>query len=162
MATVVALLDRTLLRVGNSRHLRENRSFGLTTLEDRHVDIRRDQLGLHVGGKGCVEHHIAVSERRLTQIVRRCRDLPGQPLFQYLDDDGNPHPVSSDDVNAYLKTHGRGDFSAKDYRTWAGSVLALGERAPNDRLGTGGRHAGCSSQDVIRVIAFIVWPRSPP
>lgn len=151
MATVIDLLDRTFLRVGNSRYLRENRSFGLTTLEDRHVDIGRDQVGFHFRGKGGVEHHVAVSERRLTQIVRRCRDLPGQPLFQYLDDDGNPHPVSSDDVNAYLKAHGRGDFSAKDYRTWAASVLALAHF--RQRSATGVDDAAREVAEVVALVA---------
>lgn len=124
MATVLALLGETFVRIGNARYRRENRSFGLTTLENRHVDVDRDRIAFRFRGKAGIEHRVDVAHRRLAAIVRRCRELPGQTLFQYLDDAGSPHPVTSDDVNAYLRSHG-GEFTAKDFRTWAGSVLAL-------------------------------------
>ena len=151
MATVVALLDQTFVRIGNARYRRENRSFGLTTLEDRHVEVRRDRIGFRFRGKGGIAYRVDVAHRRLAAIVRRCRDLPGQALFQYLDDAGGVHPVTSDDVNAYLRTHG-GEFTAKDFRTWAGSVRAL------TNLRTAAAAAGADAPDptvVTRVVADV-------
>lgn len=125
MATVVALLEQTLIRVGNTQYARENASFGLTTLQDRHVAVRGSAVQFRFTGKSGVKHRHALEHPRLARILKRCQDLPGQQLFQYLDAHGNPRPVTSNDVNTYLKTHGGGDFTAKDYRTWAGSALAL-------------------------------------
>lgn len=135
MATVVALLDATLIRVGNPQYARDNRSFGLTTLRNRHVEVHGSAIRFQFRGKGGIEHRVSLSHPRLARAVRRCMELPGQQLFQYLDDDGQRHDVSSADVNTYLQRHGGGDFSAKDYRTWAGSALALGllrEAAPGN------------------------------
>jgi len=126
MATVVALLDSTLIRVGNPQYARDNKSFGLTTLRNRHVEVRGAAIRFHFRGKGGIEHRVSLSHPRLARAVRRCMELPGQQLFQYLDDDGQRREVSSADVNAYLQQHSGGEFSAKDYRTWAGSALALG------------------------------------
>ncbi|WP_313512520.1 DNA topoisomerase IB [Pseudomonas sp.] len=125
MATVVSLLDSTLIRVGNSRYAKENKSFGLTTLRNRHVDVKGSAIRFHFRGKSGIEHNVKLSHPRLARIVKRCMELPGQHLFQYLDEDGERHVVSSSDINAYLQTHAGEDFTAKDYRTWAGSALAL-------------------------------------
>ena len=125
LATVVYLLDVTLVRVGNAAYARENRSYGLTTLRNRHVEVRGNTVRFHFRGKSGVEHDVSVSDPRLARIIRRCVDLPGQELFQYIDEAGERRVVDSADVNAYLQTLTGADFTAKDYRTWAGSVLAL-------------------------------------
>jgi len=124
LATVVRLLDKTLIRVGNDEYARENRSFGLTTLRGRHVEIDGSKLRFTFRGKSGVSHEVAITDRRLARIVQQCQDLPGQELFQYLDAKGRRQTISSDDVNAYLReTTGR-DITAKDFRTWAGTMLA--------------------------------------
>lgn len=125
MATVITLLDATLIRVGNTQYARENRSYGLTTLRSRHVEVNGSAILFQFRGKSGVEHQITVKDRRLARIIKRCLEIPGQDLFQYLDENGERHTVSSSDVNAYLQTLTGADFTAKDYRTWAGSVLAL-------------------------------------
>ena len=124
LAAVVALLERTRIRVGNEEYARENRSFGLTTLRARHARIRGGQMTFAFKGKSGKEHEVEVADRRLARIVARCQELPGQQLFQYVDDDGERHSVASDDVNEYLREITGEDFSAKDFRTWAGTVLA--------------------------------------
>ncbi len=124
LATVVSLLESTLIRVGNDEYARSNQSFGLTTMRDRHVKPAGKGLRLEFNGKGRVAHAISVSDPRLAKIVKRCRDLPGYTLFQYVDDDGEQHSIEAADVNAYLREAMRGDFTAKDFRTWAGTVLA--------------------------------------
>ena len=127
LATVVRLLDKTLIRVGNDEYARENRSFGLTTLRGRHVTIKGSRLRFSFRGKSGVNHELSLLDRRLARIVQQCQDLPGQELFQYLDDDRRRQTISSDDVNAYLReTTGR-DITAKDFRTWAGTMLAAKE-----------------------------------
>jgi DNA topoisomerase-1 len=127
LATVVMLLDRTLIRVGNDEYVRENKSFGLTTLRDRHVRIRGAELRFSFRGKSGVDHDVAITDKRLARIVQQCQDLPGQELFQYLDARGKRQTISSEDVNAYLReTTGR-DITAKDFRTWAGTMLAARE-----------------------------------
>lgn len=126
MATVITLLDSTLIRIGNSRYARENRSYGLTTLRNRHVEVQGSAIRFHFRGKSGIEHEVEVSDKRLARIIRRCLELPGQHLFQYLDEQGQRHTVTSTDVNAYLRELTGADFTAKDYRTWAGSTLALG------------------------------------
>ncbi len=125
MATVITLLDETLIRVGNTQYARDNRSYGLTTLRSRHVEVNGSAIRFQFRGKSGVEHQITVKDRRLARIIKRCQEIPGQNLFQYLDENGERHTVSSDDVNAYLQTLTGADFTAKDYRTWAGSVQAL-------------------------------------
>ena len=126
LAVVVRLLDTTKARVGNQEYARENGSFGLATLESRHVHFVRDgSLELRFRGKGGVPHAVAIDDRRLAAIVRRCHELPGQPLFQYRDDEGELRPIDSGQVNAYLgETMGDG-FTAKDFRTWAATLRAL-------------------------------------
>jgi DNA topoisomerase-1 len=125
MATVITLLDATLIRVGNTQYARDNRSYGLTTLRNRHVEVNGSAILFQFRGKSGIEHQITVKDRRLARIIKRCLEIPGQNLFQYLDENGERHTVSSSDVNTYLQTLTGADFTAKDYRTWAGSVLAL-------------------------------------
>ena len=124
LATVVRLLEKTLIRVGNDEYARENKSYGLTTLRDGHVEISGGRVRFAFRGKSGVEHEIDLSDRRLAQIVRKCRDIPGYDLFQYYDEDGARHAVGSGDVNAYLKEITGEDYTSKDFRTWAGTVLA--------------------------------------
>ena len=125
MATVITLLDATLIRVGNTQYARDNRSYGLTTLRSRHVEVNGSAILFQFRGKSGIEHQITVKDRRLARIIKRCLEIPGQNLFQYLDENGERHTVSSHDVNSYLQTLTGADFTAKDYRTWAGSALAL-------------------------------------
>jgi DNA topoisomerase I len=124
LAAVVALLERTLARVGNEEYARLNRSFGLTTLRDRHARVSGTTVRFRFRGKGGRVHEVDVRDRRLAAVIRRCQDLPGQELFQYEDADGKLVDVGSEDVNAYLRDAARADVSAKDFRTWAGTVLA--------------------------------------
>lgn len=124
LAAVVDLLDETYIRVGNQAYARENKSFGLTTLRNRHVTISGATLTFKFRGKSGKVHEIAVRDGRLARIMRRLRDLPGQELFQYVDEAGNRRSVGSAEVNAYLREAAGEDFSAKDFRTWAGTVTA--------------------------------------
>jgi DNA topoisomerase-1 len=124
LATVVRLLETTLIRVGNEEYARENGSFGLTTLRNCHASVEGETVRFTFRGKSGICHSIRVNDRRLARIVRRCQDLPGQELFQYLDDDGTPREIDSADVNAYLQEIAGEEFTAKDFRTWAGTVLA--------------------------------------
>jgi DNA topoisomerase I len=124
LATVVRLLETTFMRVGNEEYARSNKSFGLTTLEDRHVKLRPAEVRFHFRGKSGVMHDVSVHDRAVARIVRRCRDLPGQELFQYLAEDGSPATIDSADVNHYIRETTGHDFTAKDFRTWAGTVLA--------------------------------------
>ena len=125
LATVVRLLETTLIRVGNKEYARQNNSFGLTTLRDRHVDVSGSTLRFEFRGKSGKDLSVEIQDRRLARIVKQCRDLPGQRLFQYLDDEGVRQSVSSEDVNAYLRETTGEDFTAKDFRTWGGTMLAL-------------------------------------
>src|SRR5918996_1840801 len=124
MAAVVTLLERTQMRVGSDEYARENRSFGLTTLRDRHASVRGGTITFAFAGKSGREHELSLADQRLARIVSRLQELPGQRLFQYVDDDGVRRSVASDDVNAYLREISGADVTAKDFRTWAGTVLA--------------------------------------
>ena len=124
LATVVRLLETTLIRVGNEEYARVNRSFGLTTMLDRHVDVTDRSVRFGFRGKSGIHHKIDLNDRRLAKVVKRCRDLPGQELFQYLEEDGTHRAVDSADVNDYLREVAGDEFTAKDFRTWAGTVLA--------------------------------------
>jgi DNA topoisomerase-1 len=124
LALVVRLLEETLIRVGNDEYARENRSFGLSTLRSRHATVHGSQVRFTFRGKGGKEHEIDVRDRRLARLVKRCQELPGQELFQYLDADGDRVNVTSSDVNDYLREVSGDDFTAKDFRTWAGTVAA--------------------------------------
>jgi len=124
LAAVVRLLETSLIRVGNPEYARDNRSFGLTTLRDRHAEVGATRIRFRFRSKGGKASDIEVSDARLARIVGRCQDLPGQELFQYLDEDGEPRAIGSQDVNDYLREITGQDFTAKDFRTWAGTVLA--------------------------------------
>src|SRR5947207_3343692 len=123
LATVVQLLERTFIRIGNEEYARENKSFGLTTMKDRHVEVKGSKLRFRFRGKSGREHEVDVTDRRIAKIISKLQDLPGQDLFQYLDEDGKVRDISSQDVNEYLREITGEDFSAKDFRTWAGTVL---------------------------------------
>lgn len=123
-ATVVRLLDESLIRIGNEEYARENASFGLTTLQNEHIDVEGAKLRFHFRGKSGKEHEVDVRDRRVATIVRKLQDLPGQHVFQYKDDDGELRPITSDSVNEYLQEVSGEAFTAKDFRTWAGTVLA--------------------------------------
>jgi len=127
LATVVRLLDKTLIRVGNHEYARENQSFGLTTLRERHVQVEGSVMRFTFRGKSGVKHSVALTDRRLARIIQQCQDLPGQELFQYLDASGTRQTVSSGDVNGYLREITSRDVTAKDFRTWAGTMLAARE-----------------------------------
>lgn len=124
LATVVELLERTFIRVGNEEYAKENKSFGLTTLRNHHVDVSGTTVQFRFKGKSGVKHEKEVRDRRLAKIIRKLQDLPGQELIQYVGDDGEIHNLTSQDVNAYLKEITGEEFTAKDFRTWAGTVLA--------------------------------------
>jgi DNA topoisomerase I len=124
VATVVALLDESSMRIGNPEYARTNRSFGLTTLRDRHATVSTRRVRFRFRGKSGIEHDVSIDNPRLARIVKRCQDLPGQHLFQYLDDGGTRRAVTSQDVNAYIRAATSDAFSAKDLRTWRGTVLA--------------------------------------
>jgi DNA topoisomerase-1 len=124
LATIVNLLENTLIRIGNTSYSRDNDSYGLTTLQDEHVEIGNGGLRFEFKGKSGKTWRLKLRDRRVARIVKSCQDLPGQHLFQYLDDDGERHGVTSQDVNDYLREITGRDFTAKDFRTWAGTVLA--------------------------------------
>ncbi len=124
LATVVRLLEATLIRVGNDEYARDNGSFGLTTMRGRHVDVSGSRIAFRFRGKGGIQHEVDLTDRRLARVVARLQELPGQDLFQYLNGDGEARTVTSDDVNDYLREITGEDFTAKDFRTWAGTVLA--------------------------------------
>jgi DNA topoisomerase-1 len=131
LATVVSLLESTMIRVGNDEYARENDSYGLTTLQEQHVRVRGDAIRFAFRGKSGVEHSVTVRDKRLAKIVRACQDIEGHELFHYIGDDGEPAAVHSQDVNAYLRTIAGDDFTAKDFRTWEGTMacaLALAAR----------------------------------
>jgi DNA topoisomerase-1 len=125
LAAVVQLLERSLIRIGNEEYARENQSFGLTTLRDRHVQVRGDTLRFQFRGKSGKHHTINVNDRRLARVVKQCRDLPGQELFQYVDEDGRRQRIGSGDINGYVRDATGQEFTTKDFRTWWGSVLAV-------------------------------------
>ena len=125
VAAVVRLLDTEHIRIGNDQYAKENKSFGATTLLTRHVKNKSGRVRMRFAGKHGVVQEVTITDRTLGRIVRQLHDLPGQPLFQYINGDGLPHPVTSADVNAYLGEVSGGDFTAKHFRTWAASVIAL-------------------------------------
>ena len=129
LATIVKLLDATLVRVGNEEYARSNSSFGLTTLRNRHVSVTGDTLHFEFRGKSGIFHRINVSDPALARIVRRCVDIPGQELFQWIDAEGGRHRIDSNDVNEYLREASGGPFTAKDFRTWYATIEALDDAA---------------------------------
>jgi DNA topoisomerase-1 len=124
LATVVWLLEKTLIRVGSDEYARDNGSFGLTTLRRRHVEVSGAKLRFEFRGKSGVPHCVAITDRRIARIVQHCQELPGQELFQYLDDDGRRQSVDAGDINQYLREIAGCQVTAKDFRTWAGTMLA--------------------------------------
>jgi len=124
LATVVRLLEETRIRVGNEEYVKENGSFGLTTLRNRHVNVVGSEVRFKFKGKSGKHHDVHLQDRRLARIIKRFLDVPGQELFQYIDEDGEHHAVESSDVNDYIGEITGDDFTAKDFRTWAGTILA--------------------------------------
>ena len=124
LAAVVRLLELTLIRVGNDEYARLNRSFGLTTLQGRHVSVEGSSIRFQFRGKSGRRHEVGLRDRRLANVIRRCEELPGQELFQYVDTDGSPQDVTSDDVNAYLREASGADITTRDFRIWSATVLA--------------------------------------
>jgi len=154
-ATVVRLLDKTLIRVGNDEYARDNDSYGLTTMRSRHVEVKGSTLTFEFKGKSGKVHAIDVSDARATRIVKQCRELPGYELFQYLDEDGKRHTVGSEDVNDYVREVMGQDFTAKDFRTWAGTVFCATALAT-----VGGfeseREAKANVNDAVRAVAALL------
>ena len=124
LAVIVRLMEVTLIRVGNEEYARENQSYGLTTMRNKHVQVEGSGVTFKFSGKSRVKHIIDFHDRRLAKIIQRCQDIPGYELFQYVDSDGNHHSIDSADVNEYVREICHEDFTAKDFRTWAGTVLA--------------------------------------
>jgi DNA topoisomerase-1 len=152
LATVVSLLETTLIRVGNEEYARANRSYGLTTLRNSHVDVNGSKLAFRFRGKGGKEHVVGVHDKRLSRVVKRCQELPGYELFQYLDEAGERRSIESADVNAYLRDISGQDFSAKDFRTWAGTVLAAcALRAMDGHAGSRRR----ANQNLVRALESV-------
>jgi DNA topoisomerase-1 len=118
------LLANAVIRVGNEEYAKQNRHFGLTTLRNKHVDVDDSHLHFEFRGKSGIERAVDLEDRRLARIVKRCQDLPGYELFQYVNSEGSRHPIDSADVNDYLRSISGQEFTAKDFRTWAGTVLA--------------------------------------
>jgi DNA topoisomerase-1 len=142
IATVVRLLETTLIRVGNREYAVANESYGLTTINSRHVEVHGSEIRLLFTGKGGREVEVAAHDVRAARIVRRCEELPGQQLFQYLDGSGGRHPIESSDVNEYLRRAAGRDVTAKDFRTWAGTLIvaeALAREGPADSERAGER-----------------------
>lgn len=152
LASVVRLLETALIRVGNQRYADENRAYGLTTLRGRHVNVHGGRLRFAFRGKSGQPREVVVDDRRLAGIVKRLQDLPGQSLFQYLDDEGKRHTISSSDVNDYLRDATESDFTAKDFRTWAGTLLAAHALAEAN-CGDSEHARRAVAADVMRAVA---------
>jgi DNA topoisomerase I len=155
LATVVRLLERTSIRVGNPEYARVNKSFGLTTMQDRHVDVKGSKLRFRFRGKSGRVHEVDLNDRRIAKTISKLQDLPGQDLFQYVDDDGGVRDITSQDVNAYLREITSEDFTAKDFRTWAGTVLA---GIALNAVGTfeTKKQAKANIRDAIRAVAEVL------
>ena len=148
LAAIVALLEKTMMRVGNEEYAKGNKSYGLTTLRDRHVRIKGGHVEFDFRGKHGIEHHIDLDDRRLAKVVERCRDIPGQDLFQFLDQNGQRHGIGSDDVNEYLHEISGEEITAKDFRTWAATTLAAATLAELQRFDT----QAAAKKEVLRAI----------
>jgi DNA topoisomerase-1 len=138
LATVVWLLERTFIRVGNDEYARDNRSYGLTTMRRRHLTVSGSRMDFEFRGKSGVKHALSVTDRRIARIIQHCQSLPGEELFQYLDEEGKRQSVDSGDINEYLRQLSGRDITAKDFRTWAGTMLAANQLcklgpAPTDK-----------------------------
>jgi DNA topoisomerase-1 len=152
LATVVRLMDVAFIRVGNEEYARDNHSYGLTTLKDQHANVKGEKIRLRFRGKSGKTHDISISDPRLARTVRRCRDIPGQDLFQYCDETGRRHAITSGDVNDYLREIAGDEFSSRDFRTWAGTVLAY-ELLRQCRAAAGDREARRVVAGVIEQVA---------
>lgn len=138
LATIVKLLEKTMIRIGNEQYAKDNKSYGLTTLQNRHVDVGSEKVTINFKGKSGQFHKIELEDRRLARLIGKLQDLPGQDLFQFIDDDDNLHGIDSADVNEYIQEAANDEFTAKDFRTWRGTVLAAwfladAERAKSER-----------------------------
>ncbi|MBV9440744.1 MAG: DNA topoisomerase IB [Candidatus Eremiobacteraeota bacterium] len=151
LATVIKLLEATAIRVGNEEYARENESFGLTTLHEEHAEVHGATIRFHFRGKSGKRHEVEVQDTRLAKVVKASQDLPGQHLFEYLDDDGEPRPIHSEDVNEYLRAISGGDFTAKDFRTWEATMSCALELAAVRAEGKG--EAKASVAEAIRRVA---------
>lgn len=147
LAAVVRLLDTYHLRVGNERYAKDNKSFGATTVRSRHVQKKGTQLKMRFKGKHGIVNEVPITDAKLKRLVGKCQELPGQQLFQYIDDDGEPCPVTSDDVNDYIREATGGDFTAKNFRTWGASVIAF------EKLLEAGEHRKVSLKTVLEPVA---------
>jgi DNA topoisomerase IB len=157
LALVVRLLDETLIRIGNDRYARDNKSFGLTTLRSRHVRAERGRLRFSFRGKSGQMRELELTNKRMARILRRVQQLPGQRLFQYLDEAGTRQPIDSGMVNDYLREASGGDFTAKDFRTWGGTVQAVGVMVNTPLPETGGERARRSAiADGVKQVAAIL------
>jgi DNA topoisomerase-1 len=148
IATIVRLLELTLIRVGNDEYAKANHSYGLTTLHEKHVDVEGARVRFRFRGKSGKEHDVDVRDRRVARVLRSLQDLPGQDLFRYPDADDTVRTVTSDDVNAYLRGITDADFTAKDFRTWAGTLLAAQALASFERIDD----ERIAKQDVARAV----------
>jgi DNA topoisomerase-1 len=155
LALIVQLLESTLIRVGNDEYVRTNQSYGLTTLRHRHVAIAGSRLVFRFRGKSGQQHEIALTDKRLAGIVKRCRELPGQELFQYIDEAGERQAVSSGDVNDYIREIAGDEFSAKDFRTWAGTLLTAGTLSAMDPFASA-TEAKQNTQKAIKEVACLL------
>ena len=155
IATVVRLLERTMMRIGNEEYARANRSFGLTTLREHHVTIRGHALEFQFRGKSGKEHRLRVVDPRLSRIVKACQDLPGYEVFQYLDEEGKRQSVDSADVNQYLREISGADVSAKVFRTWAGTVRALAAMRAMKRDETSAKKKTPSQRQLVEVVKTV-------
>ncbi|MDT7951266.1 MAG: DNA topoisomerase IB [Acetobacteraceae bacterium] len=148
LAAIVALLEKTMMRVGNEEYAKENKSYGLTTLRVRHAKVKGGHVEFDFRGKHGINHHIDLNDRRLARIVERCRDLPGQDLFQYVDHDGERHGIGSEDVNEYLQEISGEPITAKDFRTWAATNLAAAALADLERFDS----QAAAKKEVVRAV----------
>lgn len=148
LAAIVALLEKTMVRIGNEEYAKDNKSYGLTTLRNRHARVKGGHVVFDFRGKHGIEHHIDLTDHRLAKVVARCRDLPGQDLFQFLDEDGERHGIGSDDVNQYLHEISGEEITAKDFRTWAATTLAATTLAELERFDS----QAAAKKEVLRAV----------
>ncbi len=147
LAAIVRLLDTEHIRVGNEEYARDNKSFGATTLRGRHLRRKGSRLVMRFAGKHGIVHEANITDSNLKRIVKRCQDLPGQMLFQYINGDGEPQAVTSGDVNDYIREASGGEFTAKHFRTWGASVIAF------DQVLSKAEHARISVKTVVEPVA---------
>jgi DNA topoisomerase-1 len=152
VATVVLLLEKTFIRIGNEEYARDNGSFGLTTLRDRHVKVRGGAIRFEFKGKSGIRHSLTLTDAKLARIIKGCQDLPGQELFQYVADSGRRRLITSSDVNNYLREAAGESFSAKDFRTWAGTLIAARELATRKAADTQ-KQTKSTIVDAVKVVS---------